>query len=166
MRDCNDEPNGQQFDCLTTLFKTECPQAGIVTFIVKRSLLFLLIGLFLTSCATSSIESRRRERAGSYATLSPEFQKLVDEGQIRRGMTSDAVYIAWGKPAQVLQQENHQGVVMTWLYHGGWLEETRYWTHTSRAPISDYQPRTYVSAEITFVNNIVDSWRTLPKPTY
>ncbi len=94
------------------------------------------------------------------------MKALVDEGQIRRGMTQDAVYIAWGKPSQVLQQEDGRGLVTFWLYHGGWLEETRYWTHHSRFPITDYQPRTYVSAEITFVNGVVDSWRTLPKPTY
>lgn len=94
------------------------------------------------------------------------MQTLVNQGQVRRGMTPDAVYIAWGKPSQVLQQEDQRGLVMFWLYHGGWMEETRYWTYYSRAPITDYQPRTYVSAEITFVNGIVDSWRTLPKPTY
>jgi len=133
---------------------------------VKQGLTFLLAVLLLTGCATSTIESRQRERAASFAALSPELQTLVNEGQIRRGMTQDAVYISWGKPAQMLQQEDHRGLVTFWLYHGGWLEETRYWPHYSRVPINDYQPRTYVSAEITFVNGIVDSWRTLPKPAY
>ncbi len=133
---------------------------------MKRSLVIFLAGLLLLGCATSSIESRQRERAASFATLTPEFQTLVNDGQIRRGMTQDAVYIAWGKPAQILQREDQQGVVTIWLYHGGWLEETRYWTYNSRAPINDYQPRTYVSAEITFVNGVVNTWRTLPKPTY
>lgn len=133
---------------------------------VKHSLLILLGVILLSGCATSSIESRRRERASSYATLSSDLKALVDQGQIRRGMTQDAVYIAWGKPAQVLQQEDQRGLVMFWLYHGGWLEETRYWTPYSRVPINDYQPRSYVSAEITFVNGLVESWRTLPKPAY
>ncbi|MEK7781011.1 MAG: hypothetical protein AAB370_05880 [Verrucomicrobiota bacterium] len=133
---------------------------------MKQGLTSLIALLLLTGCATSTIESRRRERADGFAALSPEFKTLVNEGQIRRGMTPDAVYIAWGKPAQVLQREDPQGVVLIWLYHGGWLEETRYWTHTSRVPISDYQPRTYVSAEINFVDGVVQSWRTLPKPTY
>ena len=101
-----------------------------------------------------------------FATLTPEMQALVNEGQVRRGMTPDAVYIAWGKPSQVLQQEDQRGLVLFWLYHGGWMEETRYWPHYGRMPVSDYQPRTYVSAEITFINGVVDSWRTLPKPTY
>jgi hypothetical protein len=133
---------------------------------VKRCLFFLLACLLLTGCATSSVESRRRERAAGFAALSPEFQTLVNDGQIRRGMTQDAVYIAWGKPAQILQREDQQGVVTIWLYHGGWMEETRYWPHYSRVPFNDYQPRTYVSAEITFVNGVVQAWRTLPQPVY
>lgn len=134
--------------------------------IVKHGLLLLLGVWLLTSCATSSIESRRRERADGFASLSPEFKALVNAGQIRSGMTPDAVYIAWGKPAQILQREDQNGVVTVWLYHGGWLEETRYWTYSSRVPLNDYQPRTYISAEINFVNGTVQSWRTLPKPTY
>ncbi len=133
---------------------------------MKQSLLFLLTILVLTGCATSSIESRRRERSAAYATLSPEMKSQVDQGQIRRGMTPDAVYIAWGKPSQVLQQEDQRGLVIFWLYHGGWLEETRYWPYYGRMPVTDYQPRTYVSAEITFLNGVVDSWRTLPKPSF
>lgn len=133
---------------------------------MKLAHLFLLGVLLLAGCATSSIESRRRERAEGFEKLSPELKTLVNDGQIRRGMTLDAVYIAWGKPAQILQREDQQGLVTSWLYHGGWLEDTRYWTYNSRVPINDYQPRTYVSAEITFVKGVVNAWRTLPLPTY
>lgn len=133
---------------------------------VKNGSLLLLLTVLLAGCATSSIESRRRERATGYAALSPEFKALVDQGQIRRGMTPDAVYIAWGKPAQILQQEDQRGHVTFWLYHGGWMEENRYWTRYSRYPVTDYEPRTYVSAEITFMDGVVASWRTLPKPVY
>ena len=135
-------------------------------FIVKQSLLLFLGIALLAGCSTTSIESRRSERLKSYSALSQECKELVNKGQIRRGMTEDAVFIAWGKPAQILQREDQQGLVTLWLYHGGWLEETRYWPHHSRAPINDYQPRTYVSAEITFVEGLVSSWRTLPQPTY
>jgi hypothetical protein len=133
---------------------------------VKPGLLLLLAGLLLSGCATSNIESRKRERAASYAALSPEFQGLVADGQIRRGMTEDAVYIAWGKPAQVLQEENETGLATIWIYLGGWMEETRYWYPNRRFPEHDYQPRTYVRAEIIFVNGLVSSWRTLPQPVY
>lgn len=42
-------------------------------------------------------------------------------------MSEDAVYIAWGKPAQILHQEDQRGASTTWLYEGAWMEETRYW---------------------------------------
>jgi hypothetical protein len=132
---------------------------------VKFCFALLLAGLVVTGCATSTIDARKRERAAAYASLPPEYKTLVNEGQIRRGMTEDAVYIAWGKPAQILHQEDQNGAATIWLYEGGWMEETRYWT-CRWYPVNDYQPRTYVRAEIVFVNHQVASWRTLPQPVY
>ena len=136
--------------------------------LVKNGIVFLLVALTLTACATrSTIQSRKQERATGYAALSPEIQKLVDDGQIRRGMSEDAVYIAWGRPAQVLQQEDARGPRAIWLYEGGWMEETRYWSGRRYGHLErDYQPRTYVRAEIVFVNGAVESWRSLPQPAY
>lgn len=127
-----------------------------------------LAGLFLIGCATTNtIESRKGERATAYAALSADDKVLVDRGQIRRGMSEDAVFIAWGKPAQILQQEDPQGRATIWLYEGGWLEETRYWAGWRHGHLMhDYQPRTYVRAEIVFVNGVVNSWRTLPQPVH
>lgn len=121
--------------------------------------------MVLAGCATSNnIASRKQERATSYAALKPEIRALVDQGQIRRGMSQDAVYIAWGKPSQVLQQEDQRGVVVTWLYHGNYLEETRYWPYRARVPSNEYDIRSYISAEVVFQNGEVTNWRTLPKP--
>jgi len=135
---------------------------------MKMGIALVLAVFFLTGCATTNtIESRKRERAAAYAALSPEFRALVDGGQIRKGMTEDAVYIAWGKPAQILQQEDQNGAATLWLYEGGWMEETRYWYGRRYSRLEhDYQPRTYVRAEIVFVNGQVVSWRTLPQPVY
>jgi hypothetical protein len=131
---------------------------------VKYGFLLLFSCWLLTGCATSSIAARQKERAASFAALSPEFKSLVSDGQIRRGMTEDAVYIAWGQPAQVLELEDASGLSVTWIYTGGWMEETRYWYSYRRVPETDYQPRTYVRAEIVFGNGVVQSWRTLPQP--
>jgi hypothetical protein len=135
---------------------------------VKSWICVLSACLVLAGCATTNtIDSRKQERAAAYAALSPEFKSLVDGGHIRKGMTEDAVYIAWGKPAQILQQENQQGAATVWLYEGGWMEETRYWTGRRHAQLEhDYQPRAYVRAEIVFVKGQVVSWRTLPQPVY
>lgn len=134
------------------------------------ALIFLLVG-----CATSTIESRRAEKMAVYSNLAAEEQKLVDEGQIKVGMSADAVYIAWGPPAQVIEAEDQQGRVTTWLYHGSWMEENRYWAYREtraggtdlyleRYLISDYTPRDYLRAQIQFVNGRVHSWQTLPRP--
>ena len=135
---------------------------------IRSGLSIILGGLLLAGCATqSTVQSRKQERAAGYAALTSEFQKLADDGEIRRGMSEDGVYIAWGKPAQILKQEDAQGARMIWLYEGGWMEETRYWTGRHRGRLEhDYQPRTYVRAEIVFVNGVVESWRSLPQPTY
>jgi hypothetical protein len=91
-------------------------------------------------------------------------------------MTQDAVYIAWGKPAEVLESEDQNGHITSWRYYGSWMQESRYWAYreTSRHGkdlylerylVSDYQPRDFVRAEINFKDGKVISWRTLPKPT-
>lgn len=141
---------------------------------MKTPLWILLTGLMLAGCATSSIESRRKERIDAYANLPAEQKSAVDQGQIRVGMGMDAVYIAWGKPAQVIQGESAQGMSLTWLYHGTYLEEYRYWTHPgyyygpgyygSPRLAYDYYPRGYVSAEVKFEGGVVKEWRSLPQP--
>lgn len=141
--------------------------------------LSLALSLLVAGCATpSTIESRRSERLSVYSSLAPDEQRLVDEGQIKMGMSSDAVYIAWGPPSEVLQSESApQGRITTWRYYGSWMQESRYWAYreTSRGGndlylerylVSDYQPRDYVRAEINFQDGRVLSWRTLPRPAY
>ena len=73
------------------------------------SLSFLLPALLLCGCVTSTVEKRKQERAGVYSGLAPELQAAVDQGKIKVGMGMDAVYIAWGKPAQILTGESSQG---------------------------------------------------------
>ena len=141
-------------------------------------LLLLLIPLVLLGgCRSSSIESRKQERSTAFAGLPPEVQADVDAGRIRVGMNMDAVYMAWGQPAQILEGETGQtGHVTTWLYEGGWMQEQRYWAyrsvgsgknaHAERYLDREYYPRAYIRAEITFVEGAVTQWRTLPRPTY
>ena len=141
---------------------------------MKHSLFFLACLLIATGCATSTVESRKKERLPSYNALPPDQKQLVDQGQIKVGMSPDAVYIAWGPPSEILESENEQGHWTTWVYHGQVMEESRYWTYREvardgttfleRHLESDYFPRSYVRAEINFQNGIVKSWRTLPAP--
>ena len=136
----------------------------------------MLAGLLLAGCATSSkhADQRKVERAAAYAALNPEMRELVDKGLIKVGMTQDAVYIAWGEPAEILQSETERGAVTTWLYHGGWMEETRHWSYRQvgtgdalcleRYLINDYQPRSYIRAQLSFVNGVLKEWNTKPRP--
>ena len=144
---------------------------------VKGSLLLLCFCVLMAGCSTSTIESRKKERAAAYSALTAEEKELVDKGQIQTGMSQDVVYIAWGPPSQILQnQTDNSGVQTVWLYEGTTMQETRYWTFRqvpSRGHIfleryldRDYDPRAYVSAEIVFVGGKVASWRTLPRPTF
>ena|ERR1044071_2099303 len=137
----------------------------------------LLLPLFaMIGCATrQTLEMRRQERAAAYANLAPEFKTLVDQAQIKVGMPMDAVYIAWGKPSNVIQGESPQGTMTTWLYYGTTFEEYRYWGYrpldyygryygASPTLERDYVPREYVRAEVTFENGVVRSWRQMPRP--
>jgi hypothetical protein len=157
-------------NCEYTRMKSVCKG------VIRPHLWTLLIPL-LVGCATSTIESRRVERLAAYQSLSPEQQQLVDQGQIRVGMTSDAVYIAWGPPSEVLQSEDASGHTVIWRYYGTWTQETRYWTYREvnrgkddiyleRYLATDYNPRDYVRAEILIKDGKVSSWRTLPRPTH
>lgn len=134
----------------------------------------LLTCALLTGCATSTIESRRLERLAAYEGLSPDLKTLVDKGQIKVGMSQDAVYISWGPPSDVLQSETAEGALTTWQFHGAWMQETRFWTYREvnkdnttfleRYLERDYNPRDYVKAEIIFMNGAVKQWKTLPRP--
>ncbi|MCU0788679.1 MAG: hypothetical protein MUC91_10900 [Verrucomicrobia bacterium] len=147
-----------------------------VPFLVKHALLLLLPLLFLAGCKTSTIDSRKQERAAAYARLPADQRADVDAGRIRVGMNTDAVYISWGKPAQILQGGTEQGQFTTWLYEGGWMQEERYWAYRTvgtgryacaeRYLARDYYPRAYISAEVNFQDGVVREWRTLPRPIY
>jgi hypothetical protein len=140
-------------------------------------ILALLAVTVLCGCSRSTIQTRSQERAATYGSLPSEVRELVDQGRIKSGMTRDAVYIAWGRPAQILTGEGPNGVTTeTWLYQGTALQEYRYWgyrpyvrgnaIYPEASLRHDYFPRGYVSAEVIFENGVVHAWRTLPQPVY
>ncbi len=131
--------------------------------IAKYSPIILLVGLLLAGCATTqTVESRKQERYAAYQALSPELKAAVDQGQVKSGMSMDAVYIAWGKPSQVVSGGNAAGETTTWIYQGGYVQETRFWGY-SRLHYA-YTPLTYVRAQVIFVNGLAKEWQTFPEP--
>ncbi len=88
---------------------------------MQRRVLFaaLTIGtaagaLILNGCATT--QARVSEHPDIYQRLSPRDQALVGQGQIREGMTMDAVWLAWGKPDQKLPGNMGDRPTETWAY--------------------------------------------------
>ena len=141
---------------------------------MRLILLAISLGL-LAGCATTTIEGRRKERAGAYAGLSDDHRTMVDRGDIAVGMSEDAVYIAWGKPDQILKSGDKSGLKITWLYEGTTTDTHYFWqTYPSvdangrqilerrLAPQTEF--RDYVSAELIFRNGELERWRTLPRP--
>jgi hypothetical protein len=131
--------------------------------------------LLLAGCATSTVEKRKQERYGAYSALTPEMRAEVDGGRIRVGMTEDAVYIALGKPSEILQQETQAGATTVWLYNGSHLREYRYWSYRSvrggdrfyySEPYMayDYSLVPYVRTEVVFEKGLVKEWRNMPIP--
>ena len=146
--------------------QNKCP----VTILKSRllALWFLPLVIGLTGCISRpTIQSRIQQRNAAYAALTPAVKQLVAEGRIQAGMDTNAVYMAWGRPEEILQSGDQRGEYTTWVYRGAYLEETRYWVGRRVPHLSfDYEPRTYVRAEIIFANGKVQSWRTLPQPAY
>ncbi len=110
----------------------------------------------------------------AYQELSPEFQKLTDAGEIKVGMPKDAVYIAWGKPDDITYSETESGKLETWLYYGRYMKEYRYWNYRSitrgdgeylvRHLDTEYNPESFLKAELVFSAGKLIRWSTLPKP--
>ena len=42
--------------------------------------------MLIAGCSTSTVESRKKERAAAYSALTAEEKELVDKGQIQTGM--------------------------------------------------------------------------------
>jgi hypothetical protein len=144
---------------------------------MNRRCLGLVAALLLSGCATSTIETRKQERYAAYAELPAEQKAAADSGQLKVGMPVDAVYIAWGKPSQVVAGESSKGATVTWLYYSSYLQAyPYYWSYPGYCYgfghfpppyfTYDYYPRSYVRAEVIFEGNKVAEWRTLPHPGY
>ena len=143
---------------------------------MKSFVLILVLALLAGGCATSTIETRKQERYSAYASLAPESRELVDKGQIKPGMTMDAVYIAWGKPSQIITEQTGTDANITrWIYYGTTYREYRFWNyhyypygrygyHGYPTLDYDYVPLSYVAGEVVFENGVVKRWRNATAP--
>jgi hypothetical protein len=90
-------------------------------FLVKRQFLSKALtpaiaasALILASCST--VETRISGNPEIYQSLSPSDQTLVGQGQIRAGMSPNAVYLAWGSPDRKIMGNMRGRSTETWVY--------------------------------------------------
>ncbi len=131
----------------------------------KPLIIVLLAGALLAGCVTpGTVMTRRQERPAAYAALPPEMRALVDEGRIKIGMDTNAVYLAWGQPGEVTEGESESGQSTSWTYYGLYTQVVQTWGW--RRIYYNYYPVNYISAQVTFTNGIVKQWQTFPAPGY
>jgi hypothetical protein len=120
--------------------------------------------LIFSGCATTG--SRISQHPEIYQSLSTTDQALVSQGQIRTGMTMDAVWLAWGTPEQKIPGNMRGRTTETWVY-------LRYNTPPSYGGPYYYGPFDwsyippkfpYPSKGVTFSNGRVVFFRHLPSP--
>ena len=129
---------------------------------VRHCTLLLLCSLLFAGCATNSVETRRKEKSAAYDALPPDQKQLVDQGLLKAGMSEEAVYIALGKPSEILHSGDQNGEATTWIYYGSYMQGYPIWWR--RNFTYAYNPQDYVKAELVFVSGRLVSWRTLPVP--
>jgi hypothetical protein len=120
--------------------------------------------LIITGCATT--EARISNNPEMYQHLSSRDQALVSQGQIRPGMSMDAVWLAWGTPDQKIPGNVDGHSTETWVY-------LRYETPPSYGGPYYYGPFDwsyippkfiYPTRGVTFSSGRVVFFRNLPPP--
>jgi len=83
--------------------------------------LILLTTTVFPGCST--LGARKSERAEAYNALSARYRALVDEGFIDVRMDTNAVYIAWGKPYEIIRVDFPSGERTVWVYTAATAEQ-------------------------------------------
>ncbi len=136
-------------------------------------------GCILASCAPSTPQARIQENPARFAALPANQQALVEGGEISRGMSRDAVDLAWGPPSSRFEGSKGGKATERWDYTGvrpvrthfsGGFGYGRYGRYGGRyhpyssyvfdvGPEIAYLP--YRRATVWFLDRRVDSWETM-----
>jgi hypothetical protein len=77
-----------------------------------------LLALAFASCAPSTPEGRIAAQPALFDKLPDRQQELVKQGRIDKGMGTDAVYLAWGRPAREYEGSEGDVATLRWDYAG------------------------------------------------
>lgn len=137
----------------------------------RTALLAGCAALALVSCQTVSPAKRIEANPVMFQSLNPEQQLMVQQGRICKGMTKDAVFLAWGKPATAPMTGEKDGRrYERWVYTtsravpmdtiGGCWWYSDPWYHHGWGPYGGmsvaYVPEEVAS--VTFENDRVTEW--------
>lgn len=143
---------------------------------LKRPTLALLLAagtLVLANCTVNTPQARIAEHQGLYDSLPAKHQELVNQGRIDKGMSTAAVFLAWGNPKRKSEGYRHGATYKRWDYtrlqpvaHHSFFSYwgSGYGRHRHRyrysgfgySPSVEYVP--YRSATVWFKKGVVDSW--------
>lgn len=131
-----------------------------------------VLALVFASCAPSTPEYRISERPRVFEGLNTKEKALVRNGEISKGMSMDAVALAWGSPSERvdglrdgkrMERWDYEGtkpVVTNRLFGGydtGWYGPYRYsGVGGGFGPEITYIP--YRKSSVRFVGGRVDEW--------
>ncbi len=139
--------------------------------LIVISCLGLLVGL-VSSCAPSTPQTRIKERPQDFAKLSEKHKNLVSRGEIAKGMSKDAVALAWGRPAIFIDGLRDGKMSERWDYMGqeavtrnhffGGYSSGSYGPYDYSGYRAGFGPEItyipYVRASVWFVGGRVDEW--------
>src|SRR5436309_7506660 len=81
-----------------------------------RAVTFGVAASALTLASCSTTETRISGHPEIYQTLPSRDQALVSQGQIRAGMSQNAVWLAWGSPDRKIVGNMRGRPTETWIY--------------------------------------------------
>ncbi|MEI6656771.1 MAG: hypothetical protein WCP45_18550 [Verrucomicrobiota bacterium] len=149
---------------------------------MRNLLVTLTVGLAVCSCVPTTPQARIQQSPAVFAALSPKEQQLVQQGALAKGMSQNAVLLAWGAPSMRYEGFRNGCSALRWDYtaaspvytstffggysyggyghHGPYGSPYRgYGYGIGFAPEIGYLP--YHKSSVWFVNNRVDAWERL-----